>query len=51
MLRHRKNTIDKVVQNMDAFNKVPEDYVEPSISGAVGKLYRMTLRYTYILRI
>jgi hypothetical protein len=42
MLRQRKNTIDKVVQKMDAFNKVPEDYVEPSISGAVGKLMGLT---------
>jgi hypothetical protein len=36
MLRQRKSAIDKVVQKMDAFTKVPEDYVESSISGAIG---------------
>ena len=44
MLRHRKNTIDKVVQKMDAFTKVPEDYVEPSVSGALGMLWLLCLR-------
>ena len=30
---------------MDAFTKVPEDYVESSISGAIGKTFKM-LKYT-----
>ena len=47
MLRHRKNTIDKVVQKMDAFTKVPEDYVEPSISGALGLKVRILVNICF----
>ena len=39
VLRQRKKVegIEKVVQELDAFPKVPEDYVEQTASGASGK--------------
>ena len=38
VLRQRKRVegIEKVVQELDAFPKVPEDYVEQTASGASG---------------
>jgi len=38
MLRQRKKKIEEVVQKLDAFTKVPEDYVEPSLAAALSKL-------------
>lgn len=43
VLRHRKptnvqETVQNVVQELDAFVKVEEHYVEQSVLGAVGKI-------------
>ena len=41
VLRQRKNkSINKVVQELDAFPKVPEPYVEQTASGASSKLIK-----------
>lgn len=47
MLRHRKNAIEKVVQTLDAFDKVPEDYVEPTVSGAVGNYFSLLHNFSF----
>ena len=36
-LRQRKKPLGKIVEELDAFNKVPEDYVEQTNSGASGE--------------
>ena len=37
VLRQRKKTLTTVVQELDAFPKVPETYVEQTASGAASK--------------
>ena len=46
VLRHRKptnvqETVQNVVQELDAFVKVEEHYVEQSVLGAVGEIYKL----------
>ena len=37
-LRQRKKTLSKTVEDLDAFPKVPESYVEKEASNAIGKI-------------
>jgi hypothetical protein len=37
VLRQRRNKIEKAVQELDAFPKIPDDYVEQTASGASGE--------------
>ena len=48
VLRQRKKVegIERVVQELDAFPKVPEDYVEQTASGASGKPSIPRLRFS-----
>ena len=55
VLRHRKpsnvqETVQSVVQELDAFVKVEEHYVEQSLLGAIGEWPRSNCKKNYVLK-
>ena len=36
VLRHRKNKIQELVKDLDVFVKVDENYLEQTVTGAIG---------------
>ena len=44
-VRQRKKTLGRTVEDLDAFPKVAEPYVEQEASSAIGKFFSIFLKY------